>query len=265
MIDEDRWRSEIVEAHPFAGVGLDLDQVIARGERRARRKRTARLGASLVVIVLLGALVGLVVHRSSAGSSPSSVRAAGDRHGEVAGPSGTTTTTSTTTTTNRPAPETPTTTPGSTTRPGTTAAPGPTTIPGASTPLGAAPVNLPIAVQSDAEMKAAGNNGPSSSILQPTSCVVSGQQVTARGGYTNGGFAPNVYDRYGAVVRLYVYTAAAAGYPSGVQVVNVGEENAAPIGGYGPWEVSGPIYVTSAAPSRCVVASQPTHDPILAP
>ena len=53
-------------------------------------------------------------------------------------------------------------------------------------------MTLSVSVESDMAMKAAGNDGPSSSMLAPSSCVLDGATVTARGGYTNGGFAPNV-------------------------------------------------------------------------
>ena len=45
---------------------------------------------------------------------------------------------------------------------------------------------LSISVESDSAMKGAGNDGPSSSILAPSSCVLDDATVTARGGYTNG-------------------------------------------------------------------------------
>ena len=108
-------------------------------------------------------------------------------------------------------------------------------------------------------MKAAGNDGPSSSILAPSSCVLDGATVTARGGYTNGGFAPNVYNRYGDVVELYVFTAASDGYPLGVQMADVGAEHTAAIGGYGSWEAWASIDA-SGAPRAGVwwPPSQPT-------
>lgn len=72
-------------------------------------------------------------------------------------------------------------------------------------------------------MKANGNQGPSSSILVPTSCKLTGSTVTASGGY-QGGFASQVYPRYGDVVRLYVYTAPLSGYPQGVQLATLSSE-----------------------------------------
>jgi hypothetical protein len=45
---------------------------------------------------------------------------------------------------------------------------------------------LPISVESDAQMQAEGNSGPSSSILVPESCELNGTTVTAEGGYQGG-------------------------------------------------------------------------------
>ena len=114
-------------------------------------------------------------------------------------------------------------------------------------------------------MKAAGDFGPSSSILAPSSCVLDGTTVTAEGSYTNGGFAPNVYNRYGDVVELYVYGAASADHPIGVQVAKLSAEHTAPIGGYAPWRVWAPLEASLGAPTRCVVVAQPTHAEQLAP
>lgn len=109
-------------------------------------------------------------------------------------------------------------------------------------------------------MQSAGNEGPSSSILAPTSCVLSGGMLTAAGGYTNGGFAPNVYNRYGDVVELYAYTT-----PSGAQVAQLNSEHRPPIGGYGTWQVIAPVNAALGLPTRCVVAAQSTHAVQLAP
>jgi hypothetical protein len=109
-------------------------------------------------------------------------------------------------------------------------------------------------------MHSAGNDGPSSSILAPTSCVLAGGTLTATGGYTNGGFAPNVYSRYGDVVELYAYTT-----PASVQVAELSSEHRPPIGGYGTWQVNAPLNTTPGVPTRCVVAAQPTHAVQLAP
>jgi hypothetical protein len=67
-------------------------------------------------------------------------------------------------------------------------------------------------------MKAEGNDGPSSSILLPTSCRLTGTTITAEGTYTNGGFVPNVYDRYGDIIALYVLAAPSPGYADGMQL-----------------------------------------------
>jgi hypothetical protein len=85
--------------------------------------------------------------------------------------------------------------------------------------------------------------------------------LTAAGGYTNGGFAPNVYNRYGDVVELYAYTSPSGG----VEVAESGSERRPPIGGFGGWQVSAEITASLGLPSRCVVAAQPTHDVQLAP
>jgi hypothetical protein len=114
-------------------------------------------------------------------------------------------------------------------------------------------------------MQATGNSGPSSSILAPLSCAAVGATVSARGGYTNGGFAPNVYNRYGDVVELYVYTAPVDGYPDGNQVADLGAEDRPSIGGFGTWQVTAPVDLSGGAPARCVVAAQPTHALQLAP
>ena len=74
---------------------------------------------------------------------------------------------------------------------------------------------LPMSVESDNQMKAEGNEGPSSSILLPTSCRLTGATITAEGTYTNGGFVPNVYDRYGDIIVLYVRAAPSPGYAEG--------------------------------------------------
>jgi hypothetical protein len=124
---------------------------------------------------------------------------------------------------------------------------------------------VPISVQSDAQMKAIGNAGPSSSILAPAWCVLDGATVSARGGYTNGGLAPNVYNRYGDVVEVYVYTAPSVGYPGGKQIADLNAEHSPPIGGRGTWTVRAPLIAGLATPRRCVVAALPTHDVQLAP
>ena len=124
---------------------------------------------------------------------------------------------------------------------------------------------LPISVESDSEMKAAGNDGPSSSILLPTACRQTGSTVTAEGSYTNGGFVPNVYNRYGDSIVMYVFAAPSAGYPQGVQL-GVSAINQSPsVGSPAPWQVSLTVASGIGTPARCVVAAQPTHDVQLAP
>jgi hypothetical protein len=124
---------------------------------------------------------------------------------------------------------------------------------------------LPISVESNRQMQANGNDGPSSAILRPTSCTLTGTTVTAEGGYTNGGFVPNVYNRYGDIIVLYVRTAPFAGEPEGspLGVSDVSESPA--VGSAAPWHVSLPITLPAGAPAQCVVAAQPTHDIQLAP
>jgi len=153
--------------------------------------------------------------------------------------------------------------PPAATTPPTTARTGPVT---ATSQADAAQLTrqLPISVESDSQMKAAGNNGPSSSILLPTSCQLTGTTVTADGTYTNGGFVPNIYDRYGDIIVLYVRSAPSAGYAEGMQlgVSDVSESPA--VGSHAPWHVS--LAISSAGvPARCVVAAQPTHDAQFAP
>ncbi len=124
---------------------------------------------------------------------------------------------------------------------------------------------LPISVESDSQMKAEGNDGPSSSILDPTSCRWTGTSITAGGTYTNGGFVPDLYYRYGDIVVLYVFTAPSAGYPDGMQL-GVSDVRASPaVGSRAPWHVSLSITPSLGVPAQCVVAAQPTHDEQLAP
>jgi hypothetical protein len=124
---------------------------------------------------------------------------------------------------------------------------------------------IPISVESDSQMKAAGNDGPSSSILLPTSCQLTGTTITAAGMYTNGGFVPNVYDRYGDIIVLYVVTAPSAGYPAGMQL-GVSDVSESPVvGSRAPWQVSLSISPSIGVPAQCIVAAQPTHDGQFAP
>jgi hypothetical protein len=146
----------------------------------------------------------------------------------------------------------------------TTTTTGPAT--GAQRPDAAKSIRqLPISVESDSQMKAAGNEGPSSSILDPTSCRLTGTTVTADGTYTNGGFVPNVYNRYGDIIVLYVRSAPSAGYAEGMQL-GVSDVSQSPVlGSRAPWHVSLSITQPAGTPAQCVVAAQPTHDGQFAP
>jgi len=124
---------------------------------------------------------------------------------------------------------------------------------------------LPIAVESDSQMKAEGNDGPSSSILRPTSCRLTGTTVTAAGKYTDRGVVPNVYDRYGDIVVLYVRAAPSAGYAEGMQLGASDVSQSPVVGGRASWQVSLSISRSVGVPARCVVAAQPTHDGQFAP
>jgi hypothetical protein len=123
--------------------------------------------------------------------------------------------------------------------------------------------NLTISVQSDSQMKAVGNDGPSSSILLPSSCQLSGNTVTAIGTY-QGGSAPNVYNRYGDIVELYIFGAPSSGYPEGTQL-GASPVNSSPVIGSGTWQVSTTVDLSTGQPVSCVVAAQPTHQVQLAP
>ena len=124
---------------------------------------------------------------------------------------------------------------------------------------------LPISVESDSQMKAEGNDGPSSSVLLPTSCRLTGTTMTAGGTYANGGFVPNVYDRYGDIIVLYVRAAPSRGYAEGMQL-GVSDVSESPVvGSRASWQVSLSISPSAGVPARCVVAAQPTHDGQFAP
>jgi hypothetical protein len=136
---------------------------------------------------------------------------------------------------------------------------------GAPSPTTTSPSEqLTISVQSNSQMQANGNSGPPSSILIPTSCDLSGTTVTAKGAY-QGGFAPNLYNRYGDIVELYVFGAPSSGYPQGPQLASSSATSSPPIGGYGSWQVSTNVDLGVGQPEKCVVAAQPTHDLQLAP
>ena len=141
---------------------------------------------------------------------------------------------------------------------------GPATETPSAAATGSVP-QLPISVESDSQLKAEGNNGPSSAILLPTSCQLTGTTVTAAGTFTNGGFVPNVYNRYGDIIVLYVLAAPSAGYPEGMQLGASNLSESPVLGSRAPWHVSLSISPSVGAPARCVVAAQPTHDEQLAP
>jgi hypothetical protein len=143
-----------------------------------------------------------------------------------------------------------------------------TTGPATPTPpaVAAAPApRIPISVESDGQMKAEGNDGPSSSILLPTSCRLTGTTITAEGTYTNGGFVPNVYDRYGDIIVLYVLAAPSPGYADGMQLGASAVRESPVLGSRAPWHVSLSVSRPVRPPARCVVAAQPTHDGQFAP
>jgi hypothetical protein len=122
------------------------------------------------------------------------------------------------------------------------------------------PGRLPITVESDAQMRAEGNNGPSSSILLPISCQVTRTSVTAKGSAQ--GFS-EAYFRYGDIIVLYLFTAPSAGFPQGAQLA-VSSLDQSPAVGDGSWQVSTTFDPSIGAPARCLVAAQPTHDEQLA-
>jgi hypothetical protein len=120
--------------------------------------------------------------------------------------------------------------------------------------------SVPVSVQSDAAMRAAGNQGPSSSILVPSSCKVTATSVTAAGSYRDG-FAAEVYARYADVIDLYVFSRPTTGYPAGIQLADEPFTRHSPfIGGKGAWTVTVPLDSTLGQPARCMVAAQPTMD-----
>ncbi len=160
-----------------------------------------------------------------------------------------------------PAPTTASTGPATGTPQGVSTASQPAT--GASSPMPAS--LIPISVESDSQMIAEGNDGPSSSILLPTSCRLTGTTVTAEGTYTNGGFVPNVYSRYGDVIVLYVFAAPSPGYAEGMQLGASDVSESPVLGSHAPWQVSLSISPSPGAPAECIVAAQPTHDGQFAP
>jgi hypothetical protein len=154
--------------------------------------------------------------------------------------------------------------PAATTPVPTTARTGPATGMTRGAAAASAP-QIPISIESDSQMKAEGNDGPSSSILLPTSCRLAGTTITAEGTYTNGGLVPNVYDRYGDIIVLYVLAGPSPGYAEGMQL-GVSDVGDSPVVGIrSPWHVSLSIYPSFGVPARCVVAAQPTHEGQFAP
>jgi hypothetical protein len=214
--------------------------------RTALRRRRARVVAAAAAVVVAG---GVAVLTTTLGS--------GHRSSLQVVTNTPTTTASRTTVTSPPTTAAaPTTTPTSVPTTSNTAAPPTSTSTGEQ---------LPISVQSDSQMKAEGNNGPSSSILLPTSCRLTGTTVTADGTYTNDGFVPNVYNRYGDIIVLYVFAAPSPGYAQGIQLGVSGVSESPVVGSPAPWNVSLSITPSLGVPARCVVAAQPTHDVQLAP
>ena len=123
---------------------------------------------------------------------------------------------------------------------------------------------VPVSVQSGAAMRAAGNEGPASSIMVPASCTVTATGATATGTY-RGGFVPAVYQRYGDVIDLYVFTRPMAGLPDGIQLADEPFTRQAPFiyGGSRRWTVTVPLdrqLSSFGQPARCMVAAQPTMD-----
>lgn len=104
-----------------------------------------------------------------------------------------------------------------------------------------------------------------SSILQPTSCVWTGNVVTATGTY-RGGLAGEGFLRVGSIINLYVFSAPFDGSSTGEQLAFVGPSNAVLVQGEGPWRVSVTIQTPpGVSPVRCAVQVFPTHDPEGAP
>jgi hypothetical protein len=119
---------------------------------------------------------------------------------------------------------------------------------------------VPVTVQSPSAMRAAGNYGPTSAILDPSTCAITKTTATVTGTY-EGGFAPNIYSRYGDRIDLYVFTAPQPGYPRGIQLAQPFTDHSPAIGGSGRWTVRVPLLVTGFGhPARCMVAAQPTQD-----
>jgi hypothetical protein len=76
---------------------------------------------------------------------------------------------------------------------------------------------------------------------------------------------PAVYQRYGDVIDLYVFTRPVAGYPDGIQLADEPFTRHAPFvySGSGRWTVTVSLDKQSFSfgqPARCMVAAQPTMD-----
>ena len=226
-MSDDQLRNVLTDAVNVLPVAPPSRDRLVRAIGRARRRRSSRRRAAVAIVVMAGA-AGIAAVTFAGGGGPSG-------HVNVVGSSS--------------VPTTP---------PAVTSSVPATSVPTAPVTVAARKM-LHTVVESDAQMQASGNDGPSSSILSPQSCVQHGTIVTATGSYTNGGFAPNVYNRYGDVVELYVYGA------SGTQLAMTNTENRPAIGGYGKWTVTTELNPTASNPAECVVAAQPTHALQLAP
>jgi hypothetical protein len=71
---------------------------------------------------------------------------------------------------------------------------------------------------------------------------------------------PAVYARYGDVIDLYVFTAPASGYPTGIQLGELSLARPPALGGARTWTVTVPLDTSPGTPRRCLAAAQPTHD-----
>jgi hypothetical protein len=76
---------------------------------------------------------------------------------------------------------------------------------------------------------------------------------------------PAVYQRYGDVIDLYVFTRPVAGYPDGIQLADEPFTRHSPFvySGSRRWTVTVPLDEQSFSfgqPARCMVAAQPTMD-----
>jgi hypothetical protein len=132
------------------------------------------------------------------------------------------------------------------TAPTTTTTPPPVTYQGST-------AVLPI---SDSSVLSVPGSGPNDvSVIQPTSCTVSGSTVTAHGTV---GFVDEAYRRAGDVIELYVWGGPA---DSPVQLVDLTNESPAQLAS--PWQITAPLdqglLSQLDASSYCNVALQSTH------